>query len=255
MVSFFEAESEPAEGVEVSHSSNIHSTAFIGEGVELGDRVTVGPNAIILGPCTVGNDTWIGPSAVIGAPPEISSLPQNRAWEGELNHAGVHIGARVVIREHVVIHQGSHRATTVGDDSWILNRAYLAHDVQTGTHVTISAGVSIGGHCTLGDFVNVGMNVSIHQRRCVGTGAMIGMGTPLTRDVPPFGKAYGSPPRLHGVNSVGMARFGLSDYAAEVISNAYNLGDTLLQNVRASDDLLSSVISSWYAVDPQKPIQ
>lgn len=255
MVSFSEAESDSAEGATLSNQSNIHSSAFIGEGVELGNRVTVGPNAVILGPCTIGNDTWIGPSAVVGAPPEMSSLPQNRAWEGELEHAGVSIGARVVIREHVVIHQGSHRATTVGDDSWILNRAYLAHDVQTGAHVTVSAGVSVGGHCTLGDFVNVGMNVSIHQRRCVGTGAMVGMGTPLTRDVPPFGKAYGSPPRLHGVNSVGMTRFGLNEDAIQAVSDAYQLGDFLLQNVLSTDDLLSAVIADWNAFDPQKLIQ
>lgn len=40
---------------------------------------------------------------------------------------------------------------------------------------------------------------------------MVGMGTPVTRDVPPFATAYGVPPRLHGVNRFGMARAGMAE--------------------------------------------
>jgi UDP-N-acetylglucosamine acyltransferase len=40
---------------------------------------------------------------------------------------------------------------------------------------------------------------------------MVGMGTPVTRDVPPFAKAYGVPPRVHGVNRFGMARAGVAE--------------------------------------------
>lgn len=232
--------------------SRIHPTVFVGDGVTLGEGVTIGPGAVVLGPCTIGDRVWIGSGAAIGGPPEISSLPQNAAWTGELDHAGVIIGAGSVIREGAVIHQGSHRPTTVGEGCWILNRAYLAHDVVLGDRVTISAGVSIGGHCSIGDAVNIGMNASIHQRRAIGAGAMVGMGTPLTKDAPPFSKVYGSPSRFQGLNTVGMERFGLSTVAIDRITRAYAAGDLLLTEVEGDGGLLDGVLRFWREQDPQK---
>jgi UDP-N-acetylglucosamine acyltransferase len=58
---------------------------------------------------------------------------------------------------------------------------------------------------------NLGLNVSVHQRRSIGALTMVGMGTPVTRDIPPFATAYGTPPRVHGVNRFGMARAGVAE--------------------------------------------
>lgn len=238
----------------MSQRTSVHETAFIGPGVELGERVTIGPYAVLLGPAQIGDDVWIGPGTTIGAPPEISSLPQNPAWQGDLAHAGVLIGEAAVIREQVVIHQGSHRATTVGPGSWILNRSYLAHDVVLGHAVTVSAGVSVGGHCTIGAAANLGMNASVHQRRVVGAGAMLGMGTPLTRDLPPFAKAYGSPPRMHGLNLVGMTRFGLTEESITQVTTAYEQGDLLLATIHTNDLALLRAVSEWQTARPEKLI-
>lgn len=202
-------------------SSIVGPGAFIGEGVELGENVGVGPGTVILGPAVIEDDVWIGPGVLIGGPPEIASLPQNRAWEGTLDHAGVHIKRGAVIREGVVIHQGSHRVTTVGERSWLLNRAYLAHDVVVGDNTTISGGVSIGGHCTIGDHVNIGMNAAVHQRRVIAAGAMIGMGTPVTRDIPPFAKVFGTPPRFHGLNTVMLQHHGFDDITKDALLKHY----------------------------------
>jgi UDP-N-acetylglucosamine acyltransferase len=199
----------------------IHSTAIIGEGVELGERVTVGPNAVVLGPAVIGDDCWIGPGCVIGVPPEVTSLPQNRAWDGELAHKGVSIGPRTVVRELSTIHQGSISQTTVGADCWLLNRVYVAHDCQIGDRVTLSAGTSLGGYIQIGDAANLGMNAVVHQRRVIGPGVMVGMGTAVTKDLPPFALAYGSPVRLQGVNAVGMTRSGIDEAAVEALRAAY----------------------------------
>lgn len=235
--------------------SGISLQAFIGEGVTLGERVTIGPFAVILGPCTIEDDVVIGPGTQIGAPPEISSLPQNPAWEGDLQHEGVIIRRGAVIREGVVIHQGSHRATTVGADSWILNRAYLAHDVLVGEHTTVSAGVSIGGHCVIGNRVNIGMNASLHQRRIVASGSMIGMGTPLTADVPPFAKVFGSPARLTGVNAVGMQRSGYDEASISSLVTCYSGGELLLDRVPDELSSLAAEIRWWQSLTPSKPIK
>lgn len=237
-------------------SERISPLAFISEGVTLGSEVTVGPGAVILGPCVIEDGVWIGPGAQIGAPPEMSNLPQNAAWTGDFRHAGVRICREAVIREQAVIHQGSYRETTVGAGSWILNRAYLAHDVIVGEKATVSAGVSVGGHCVIGDRVNIGMNAVIHQRRVIAEGAMIGMGTPVTRDVPPFGKVYGTPPRLVGVNAVGAERAGHSSTAVTELALRYAQGDLLLSDEVLPEAFrsLATAFTNWRSVENAKPV-
>lgn len=234
---------------------NISEHAFIGDGVTLGKNVSVGPFAVILGPCKIEDNVWIGPGAQIGAPPEISSLEQNTAWTGGLTHSGVHIGAGAVIREGAVIHQGSYRATSIGAGSWILNRAYIAHDVMVGDATTVSAGVSIGGHCLIGDTVNIGMNASVHQRRIIATGAMIGMGTPVTGDVPPFAKVYGSPARLTGVNAVGMQRSGITHETVETLEDHYRNGRMLAIASSIDPPELAEPLRWWQNTQPSKIIR
>lgn len=200
----------------------IHPRAFIGEGVTLGEGVVVGPNAVLLGPLSIGDRVWIGPGAVVGTPPEISSLDQNSAWEGELSHHGVVIGDDVVIRELVTISQGSHRPTTVGAGSWLLNTSYVAHDVLIGRSVTLSSGARVGGHAEISDHVTLGLNATVHQRRSVGAGAMVGMGAAVTRDVLPFSKVYGSPPRRHGLNAYVLRKLGVDDAAIDDLTARFN---------------------------------
>ncbi|MFB9427767.1 DapH/DapD/GlmU-related protein [Streptoalloteichus tenebrarius] len=230
--------------------AQVHPTAVVGDGVELGERVTIGPNAVVLGPCRIGDDCWIGPGCVIGTPPEISSLPHNRAWDGELAHLGVEIGARTVVRELSTIHQGSHRPTRIGSDCWLLNRVYVAHDGQVGDQVTVSAGVSMGGHVVVGDRVNIGMNAVVHQRRVIGPGAMVGMGAAVTRDVPPFAKAFGTPVRLRGVNAVGMVRAGVGEDAVRALDAAY----AELRMPESVPANLADAFAWWAAAEPARPL-
>ena len=235
-------------------SEHISPLAFIGEGVTVGNDVSIGPGAVILGPCVIEDGAWIGPGAQIGAPPEMTDHVQNAAWAGEIAPAGVHIGKDAVIREGAVIHQGSYRATTVGAGSWVLNRAYLAHDVLLGENATVSAGVSIGGHCVIGDRVNIGMNASVHQRTFIGAGCMVGMGTPVARDLPPYVKAFGSPLRIRGVNSIGMQRQGVEEDQIAAIQAAYQAGDLLLDATAVEwRGLLAADIAQWRERENRRP--
>lgn len=232
----------------------IHPSAVIGDGVTFCGEVTIGPGAVLLGPLRVGSRVWIGPHAVIGSPPEIASLRQNAAWDSDLDHHGVEIGDDVVIRELSTVHQGSHRTTTIGRGTWLLNTVYVAHDSLVGCDVTLSSGVRLGGHSVIGDHANLGMNATVHQRRCVGPGAMIGMGSPVTRDVPPFGKAYGCPIRLHGVNHHVLRRLGASEESIARLSAAYSAEDFSLDDLTA-DPVLAESAQWWRELAPSRPIR
>lgn len=218
----------------MSGGTTIHPSAVVGPGVELGVQVSIGPYAVLTGPMRIGDRVWIGSGCALGGPPEITSLRQNLGWTGDLEHHGVVIEDEAVLREHVVVHQGSRRPTVVGTGSWLLNRCYLAHDVQLGAGVTVSAGVSIGGHCEIRAGVNLGMNASVHQGRRIGARSMVGMGATVTADVPPFAKVYGVPLRLHGVNAVGMRRAGF-EAAIPVVARAYAAGQVDLATTDGAD--------------------
>ena len=232
----------------------IHPSAVVGDGVHFSGEATVGPGAVLLGPLKVGRRVWIGPNAVIGTPPEIASLRQNAAWDADLDHHGVEIGDDVVIRELSTIHQGSHRTTRIGRGTWLLNTVYVAHDCLVGEHVTLSAGARLGGHAEVGDHSNIGMNATVHQRRFVGPGSMVGMGAPVTRDLPPFSKAYGSPIRLNGVNEYVLRKLGASPESIERLAAAYAAGDLTLDGLEA-DPVLAEHLRWWLERAPQQPVR
>ena len=222
----------------------IHPSATIGPDVQLGELVSVGAHVSLSGPMVVGDRVVISAGAALGGPAELSGVSQGDSTVSEKSK-GVVIEADVVIRENVVIHQGTSRPTVVGEGSWILNRSYLAHDVQLGRGCTISAGSSIGGHCTVRDLVTIGMNASVHQRRHIGRGAMIGMGSVVTHDVPPWAKAYGVPLRIHGVNRLGLARAGVVDRSVERLEAAFADGCT---DVTGVDESLEDDFAWWASI-------
>ena len=66
-----------------------------------------------------------------------------------------------------------------------------AHDCHVGNDVTFANNAVLGGHVTVGDDVFLGGQCAVHQFVRIGEGAMIGGLSGITRDVIPFGFAFG----------------------------------------------------------------
>ncbi len=194
--------------------SGIHPSAFIGPDVTIGTGVTIGPFASVTGPCRIGDGAWIGPHTAIGGPPGMRDVPHPPADVG--GGAGVIIGAGTVVRELVSVNQGSQRPTTIGPDCYVMEGSYVPHDAVLGAGTTVSPGVLIGGHCWIGDGVNLGMGAALHQFGIVGAFAMVGMQAVVTRPIPPFSVSYGVPARVAGANKVGLERRGVDPARIEV---------------------------------------
>ncbi|NLU83578.1 acyl-ACP--UDP-N- acetylglucosamine O-acyltransferase [Rhodococcus sp. HNM0569] len=190
-------------------NSHIHPTVVVGDDVRIGSRVSIGPYAVLTGPLEIGDDCWIGPHCTLGQPPEWIGKVHPPTWTEASPHQGVVVGAGSVLREHTTVHQGGERPTVIGPGAFIMNGTSVGHDVQTGPGCTVAPSTTFGGHVTLGEGVTLGINTVIHQRRVIGSRAMIGMNSVVTKDVPPFAKAYGNPADVHGLNRVGMERAGI----------------------------------------------
>jgi UDP-N-acetylglucosamine acyltransferase len=71
--------------------------------------------------------------------------------------------------------------------------------------------------------VIVGGLVGIHQFVRIGTGAILGAGSMVSKDVPPYCNATGDRAKLHGLNVEGLKRRGLPKSAIEAIRKAYRI--------------------------------
>ncbi len=205
--------------------NRIHASAFVGPGVELGDNNIVGPHAVILGPTFIGDDNFIAPTAVIGGPSEMKGAPHPAAWDSAPEGNGIHIGDRNVIREQVSIQAPTVSETRIGNDCYLMAKAHLPHDGVLEDDVTVACAVLIAGHTRIGRGANLGLGAVLHQRLVIGPGTMIGMGSVITKPIPPFATAFGSPARVRGVNEFGMRRMGLSDDVIAALAAAYEAAD------------------------------
>jgi UDP-N-acetylglucosamine acyltransferase len=142
------------------------------------------------------------------------------------------IGDGNVFREGCVVHHGTgQRDTAVGNRCYIMNRVYIAHDSIIGDDVTMSGGVSLGGHVTVQDGANIGLNACVHQFSTIGAYAMIGMGTPVAKDVPPFCLVAGNPMQLRRVNTYPLGDLGITseEVVLEGLGLWYSLSNTVIE--------------------------
>lgn len=192
----------------VSPTNRIHETAIIELGAVVGQNNHFGPNTHIHACVVIGDNCRFEGNCSVGSPPE------HKGRHFHPDNLGVLIGNNVVVKEFVTINRGTTQTTTIQDDVWMLRGSHAGHDSLVMKGATISCNAIIGGHSIVMDNANIGLGAMIHQNRCVGSYCMIGMGAIVTKSIPPFMVAYGSPAKATRLNVVGMTRggFGENDF-------------------------------------------
>lgn len=187
-------------------TATIHSTAVIEGDVQIGEGTVIDANVYIKGPVVIGRNNHIRPGTVIGTDGECRGIP---------SVGKIIIGDNNMISDLVTIHRGvGDRETEIGNNGFIMAHSYIAHDCKLGDDVTISPNVSLAGHVVVLDGANVGMGSMVHQKVTIGSFCMIGMGSVVTRDIPPFAKAYGNPAKVVGHNDYRINKMGIEDLAS-----------------------------------------
>ena len=209
-------------------SAVIDGSARLAADVEVGPWCVVGPNVVldagvrlvshvvVQQDTTVGARTTIHPFAVIGGD------PQHNGYKGE--PVRLEIGADNVIREHCTFNRGTPQGagvTRVGSNGLFMTGAHVGHDCVVGDNVVMANNATLGGHARIGDRVFLGGLAAVHQNGRVGQGAIVGGLAAVTRDVIPYGSAWGNHASLHGLNLIGLKRKGYGKDAVRRLLAAY----------------------------------
>lgn len=202
---------------QIASGVTISPFAVIGEHVSIGEGTIIHPHVVIDGWTTVGKNCEIFPGASIGA------IPQDLKFDGEKSY--VVIGDNNSIRECVTINRatGEGEETKIGSNVLIMAYAHVAHNCIVGNNVIMANLVTLAGHVQLEDRAVIGGLTGVHQFVKIGRNAMIGGASRISQDIPPFITVNGNPPTVNGLNSLGLARAGISPEVRKNIKQAYKI--------------------------------
>jgi UDP-N-acetylglucosamine acyltransferase len=218
---------------EIDGDVQIGPYCVIGAGVKIGKGCRVHSHAVITGRTTLGEGNVVFPFATIG------DTPQDLKYKGEPSE--LLIGNRNTIREYVSLNPGTTgggMVTRVGDQNLLMMQCHIAHDCLLGDRNVVANGATLGGHVVIEDFVIVGGLVGIHQFVRIGTGAILGAGSMVSKDVPPYCNATGDRAKLHGLNLEGLKRRGFDKTVIALLRKAYRI---VFQSALRTEDALKKI--------------
>ena len=214
----------------------IHPSALIDPSAEIAEDVSIGPFSIIGPDVHIGKGTSVASHVVIKRSTRIgednkilqfASIgedPQDKKYAGE--ETWLEIGDRNIIREYVTLNRGTAQGkvtTKIGSDNLLMAYTHVAHDCQIGDNVIMANASSLGGHVYINDWAILGGFAIVHQFCHIGAHCFAGMGSVISKDVPPFVTISGHPARPHGINKEGLKRRGFSSEDIREIVNAYKV--------------------------------
>ncbi|MFC2131621.1 acyl-ACP--UDP-N-acetylglucosamine O-acyltransferase [Bacteroidota bacterium] len=212
---------------------NFHPTAIISDKAVIGDNVKIGPFSIINDDVEIGDNTEIQSSVVLADGARIgkdclvchgtviATEPQDLKFGGEKSLAV--IGDRTILREYVTVNRGT-KATgraIVGEDCFLMAYSHIAHDCVVGNNVIIANVTQLAGHVHIDDWAIIGGVVKVHQFCRIGCHVMVGADVKVAKDIPPYTLVGSIPPKIDGINKIGMRRRGFSKELIREIEEFY----------------------------------
>jgi UDP-N-acetylglucosamine acyltransferase len=199
----------------LAENVTIEPFSYIAGNVKIGEGTWVGPNSTILDGARIGNNCRIFPSAVV------SGIPQDMKFRGEDTTA--EIGNNTTVREGATVNRGTASAgkTVVGNNCLIMAYAHVGHDCFLANNIILGNGIGLAGEVRIDDWAIVSAGTLVHQFTHIGGHVMIGGGSKVRTDVPPFIKADRDPLTYLGINTVGLTRRGFKTARINEIHNIY----------------------------------
>ena len=104
----------------------------------------------------------------------------------------VNVGTCEYIQENVILQAN----VTIGDNSSIHMGSLIGHETKIGNSTFIAHGCNLSGAVNVEDGVFIGTGVSIIPKVKIGKWSIIGAGSVITKDVPPYSVVVGNPAKI-----------------------------------------------------------
>ncbi|HOX26507.1 MAG TPA: acyl-ACP--UDP-N-acetylglucosamine O-acyltransferase [Candidatus Krumholzibacteria bacterium] len=236
----------------LGYNVQVEPHAVVGAAVQIGNGCVIGPSAVLDGHVSLGDDCHVGPSVMVtghttigrgnrffhGA--SIGNPPQDLKYQGEVTY--LEIGDDNVFREYCTVHlaAGEGEKTKIGSNNLLMAYVHIAHNCVIQDRIVIANAVNIAGHVEVESWATIGGMTPVHQFVRIGAHSMIGGGSRLPQDVPPFVRVAGNPVEVCGINSIGLKRRNFSDDELLNIKKAYRLLYRSGLNVRQALERIAS---------------
>lgn len=167
--------------------------AYIGGEVEIGRNCYIGSGVRLVGRVRIGDNVSIRENSVIGA----DGLSTDRDGDGKAatmpQFGGVVIEDDVQIGALTVIARGAIDDTIIERGSKIDNSTFISHNVHIGEDTFVVGETIMFGGSSTGERVFISGNATIRNKAKLGDRAFVGMGSVVTKDVPPRAVVFGNP--------------------------------------------------------------
>ncbi len=241
-------------------STFIHPTAIVSKEAKIGENVEIGAFSIIEPDVEIGDGTKIRSSVIVANGARIgkncsifsnaiiATEPQDLKYDNERTY--VYIGDNTTIREFATINRATVATgkTVIGNNCLVMTYAHIAHDCRIGDNVRLTNSVQIAGHVEIEENAIIGGMAAIHQFCKIGSFAMIGATVKIVKDVLPYALVGENPPKVDGINFIGLRR---NNYSNEIIKEISNFYDIIFKSGLNTSDGLNKYKQNYSSVIPE----
>jgi UDP-N-acetylglucosamine acyltransferase len=206
------------DGAKIANNVTIGAFTIIGSNVSIDEGTTVGSHTLISGYTSIGKNNKIFSHAVLGTD------PQDLKFNGEKTL--LIIGDNNTIREHTFINTGTEGGgskTVIGNNNLIMGHVHMGHDCIIQDNIVIANSTVLAGHVEIASHAVIGGISAVHQFCKVGEFAMLGGGSIVVQDIPPYCICEGNRASLRGLNINGLRRNLENREDISQIKKAYKL--------------------------------
>ncbi len=214
---------------------NIHPSAIVDPSAKIAEDVIIGPfcviesDTVIESGCEIAarvsikSGVYMGPNCKVFENAVIGGIGQHVCPPGPPGK--VHIGSNNTFREFCTVQRSIKEDgfTEIGNGNFFMVNSHIAHDCVIGNNNIVANNVMFGGHVHIGNRAFVSGGVAVHQFCSIGSYAMVGGQSHITKDVPPFVTVDGLTSRVVGINRVGLRRSGFTSAQIARFKDAYNV--------------------------------
>ena len=199
---------------------------------ELGEGCVLEPFARVCRKSVLGSRVRLGQGAVVGGLAQVTGIVEG---------GNCRIGDGVRVGEYATVHASMRPdgSTVLEDGCFVMAYAHVAHDGWIGREAVVANAVQLGGHVEVERGAFVGGGTLVHQFVRIGEFAFAAGGIRLDRDLAPWSRAMGEPPRWAGANLVGLRRSAAAPVpreASEALRILFRRGLSGDQALRALTD-------------------